>query len=102
MAHSLATMSEISPNSSANENTSALTSASTLIPPNDPKDLFTGVVAGINLRSAPGGASIRAKKSHSVREIINTVGPKAILEGDQLQLRWIHLPVNSMAWIEVS
>jgi hypothetical protein len=85
-----------------NEDTSAPTSVSTLIPHVDPKDLFRGVVAGINLRSAPGGASVRVEKSQSVNKIINMVGPKAILGGDQFQLRWIHLPVNSMAWIEVS
>lgn len=80
----------------------APTSASTVTLDVDPKDLFNGVVAGINFRSAAGGPSIRLEKGHSVSKIINTVGPKAILGAEQFQLRWIHLPVDSMAWIEVS
>lgn len=81
--------------------TSAPTSASTVIPHVDPEDLFNGVVAGINFRSATGGASVRVEKGHSVRKIINTAGPQAILGDEEFQLRWIHLPVNSMTWIQV-
>lgn len=95
-------MSETSRISSAIENSSAPASASTLVAHVDTKDLFNGIVAGINFRSAAGGASVRVEKGQSVSKIINTVGPKAILGGEQFQLRWIHLPVNSMAWIEVS
>jgi hypothetical protein len=88
--------------SSNTESTSTPASASTLVAHTDTKDLFNGVVAGINFRSAAGGASVKIEKKHSIREVINTIGPKAVLGGDQFQLRWIHLPVNSMAWIEVS
>ena len=81
--------------------TSATTSGSTLNADVDPKDLFKGVVAGINFRSKTRSASIKIEKNHSVGKII-ALGPNAILGDGHSEMRWIHLPVNCMEWIEVS
>lgn len=79
-----------------------VSTGSTLRPGEDPRHLYTGVVADINFRLPTGGTPVIIKEK-TVHEIIDSTGPSAIMDDGSTrpQVRWIHLPANCMAWVEV-
>lgn len=65
----------------------------------DPTHLYNATILDINFRALVDGTPVTIKNDTTVYDIIDQ-GPAAIMENNQPQLRWIHLPANNMAWVE--
>ena len=81
----------------------AISTGSTLRSDEDPRHLFKGVIADINFRLPTGGDPVRIEKDKTVHEIIESIGSNVATGNGKArpQIRWIHLPANCMAWVEV-
>ena len=73
----------------------------TLVPDDDPSRLFKAFVADINFRLSKEGMESWKVKRPLVYDLVQGGGPSAIMENTRPQVRWIHLPANTMVWVEV-
>lgn len=78
----------------------AASSDTTVVDMDNPAHHYTATIVDIDYGSASTGESLKFKRP-TVYDVIHGEGPAAIMAGSKPQTRWVHLPANCKAWVEV-